>query len=224
MKSKQPKALAYAFFGARGTGKNQGLNVMLANERPSRLMVWDYKNDPALVHIGKPLKALAALVQETTAATFVVRYIVDHDKDIHAQFDLFCKVAWERGNLMMVVDELPEVTKANKAPPSWRKCVNVGREYLLKGKPKWLAIVGLGQRPSECDKSFISNCDVYHVGRLTFKADAVSMADPMGCDFKALMHLPDLQFYEKSVKNTEYFHGQLHFSNGKVSVKTIPKA
>jgi hypothetical protein len=217
-----PKALAYAFFGARGTGKTAAFVQLVARVKPPRLMVWDFKSDPALQGMGQAFTSMAALLKTTQAPAFTVRYIVDHSKDIQEQFDVFCRIAWAAGNLMMAVDELPEVTKASRAPPIWRKCVNVGREYVDGGKKKSLTIVGLGQRPGECDKSFISNCDVYHVGRLTYKSDAMAMADPMGCDYRELMKLPDLHYIEKEASKPDFSRGLLSFSNSAPRKKTAP--
>ena len=219
----QAKALAYAFFGARGTGKTAAFVQLVARHNPPRMMVWDFKHDPMLRDMGQAVTSMTALLKATDAPAFRVRYIVDHGKDIQEQFDVFCRIAWARGNLWLPVDELPEVTKANKAPPIWRKCVNVGREYVDGGKKKSLTIIGIGQRPGECDKSFISNCDVFHVGRLTFKADAVAMADPMGCDFRELMKLPDLHYIEKEARKPEFSRGVLSFGNSPSRKKPPPK-
>lgn len=122
------------------------------------------------------------------ASAFSLRYLVAHQGDIHAQFDVFCKAAWQAGNVVMFVDELPEVTKANKAPPAWRRRVNVGRDYSgADGKRRWLSIIGAGQRPAECDKSFIANADVIHTGRLAHQTDARELAASLGCDFRDLL-------------------------------------
>lgn len=222
-RAQQLKALAYAFFGARGTGKTAAFVQLVDRVKPARLMVWDFKHDPMLKDMGQPHRTMTQFLYSTRARTFTSRYLVDHSKDIHEQFDVFCRIAWAEGNLWMAVDELPEVTKANKAPPIWRKCVNVGRDYTEGGMRKSLTIVGLGQRPGECDKSFISNCDVYHVGRLTFKADAVAMADPMGCEFRELMTLPDLHYIEKEARKPEFSRGVLSFGNSPARKKPPPK-
>lgn len=212
--TRAPKALAYAAFGARGTGKTAWVVQLLLQLRPARLAVWDFKHDPALRNTGQAVTDLAALIRAMAAPQFQLRYLVDHDQDIHAQFQLFCLACWAAGNLVMFVDELPEVTKANKAPPAWRKCVNVGRDYVDQGKRKSLTIIGAGQRPAECDKSFIANCDVVHTGRLGHLGDAKQMAAAWGCKPEDLTTLPDLAWIEKRAHQAGLSRGVLTFRNG----------
>lgn len=217
------KALTIAVFGARGTGKTAWIKDRLKREKTPRLMVWDFKNDPGLEDVGKPFTSLPTLFAAIKAQRFQVRYLVNHQRDIQAQFELFCLAAWEAGCLTMFVDELPEVTKANKAPQAWRRCVNVGRDYRdALGARKWLTIIGAGQRPAECDKSFISNADITHTGRLSHAGDARNLAQTLGCDFRVLMALPDLHFVEKEAAKTEFVRGVLSFSNKKTAIKTKP--
>lgn len=207
------KALTIAAFGARGTGKTAWVKQTLAKMSPPRLMVWDFKHDPGLVDTGQAFSKLPDFIRAMKTPTFQLRYLVDHRADIHAQFDVFCRAAWQAGNVIIFVDELPEVTKANKAPPSWRRCVNVGRDYTGDdGKRRWLGIIGAGQRPAECDKSFIANCDVIHTGRLANSADARELSQSLGCDFRDLLALPDLEWIERRAGQVDFSRGTLTFS------------
>ncbi|WP_341904031.1 hypothetical protein [Polaromonas sp. YR568] len=216
------KALVLAAFGARGTGKTAWVKQQIAAIKPPRLMVWDFKHDPALASVGKPFTDLAAFIRALEKPTFQARYLVDHRVDFHAQFELFCLAAWEAGRVLMFVDELPEVTKANKAPPAWRRCVNIGRDYRLAGSkdPQWLSIIGAGQRTKECDKSFIGNADVLHTGRLSNVPDAKELAQSLGCDYRDLLTLPDLHWIERRAGQIEPTRGKLTFS----AKKTTPAA
>lgn len=216
------KALAIAAFGARGTGKTAWVVQYIERTRPARLLIWDYKDDPPIAHLGQPLRSLPELARRADAARFCLRYVVNHDGDIHRQFEWFCKVAWKAGNLVMFVDELPEVTKANKAPPVWRKCVNVGRLYKDEGKLKTLTIIGVGQRPAECDKSFISNADIIHTGRLSNASDARDLADSLGVGFRDLLSMPDLEWIEKNAESMQPTRGKLNFST-RPKKSAIPK-
>lgn len=210
------KALTLAAFGARGTGKTAWVIQQIKTQHPPRLLIWDFKHDPPLVAIGQPVTSLASLARLADQPAFVLRYLVDHTgPDMHQQFEYFCKIAWAAGNLLMFVDELPEVTKASKAPPAWRRCVNVGREYRDGGQVKHLAIIGAGQRPAECDKSFISNADVIHCGRLANPDDAREMGKALGVPFTDLMRLPDLHWIEKRADQMDCSRGVLQFADRK---------
>jgi hypothetical protein len=210
-----PKALAFAAFGARGTGKTAWVRQLLQQLNPARLIVWDYKHDPSLRDVGTPYTDLASLILAMKAPRFQLRYLVDHDLDVHQQFEIFCRAAYQAGNLAMFVDELPEVTAANRAPPAWKKCVNVGRDYVVNGERKALTIIGAGQRPAECDKTFIANCDVIHSGRLGDVAEARKWARSWGCDPHYLANMPDLSWIERRADQAQVLHGQLSFSNSK---------
>lgn len=206
------KALTVAVFGARGTGKTAWTLQQIKASNIGRVIVWDYKHDPSLEHLGRAFKSLPDFIRAMNAPTFELRYLVDHSVDVHKQFEYFCRAAWEAGCLLMFVDELPEVTKANKAPPAWRRCVNVGRDYRDgKGARKWLSIIGAGQRPAECDKSFIANADVIHTGRLANAADARELAQSLGCDHRELLALPDLHWIERRAGQVEPSRGVLTF-------------
>ena len=220
------KALCLAAFGARGTGKTAWVKQQIASGKPPRLIVWDYKHDPSLAKgMGKPVTTLGAMIRAMEASTFHLRYLVDHGRDVIAQFDLFCKAAYAAGDLCMFVDELPEVTKANKAPPAWRRCVNVGREYRTEptGPIKRLTIIGAGQRPAECDKTFIANCDVIHSGRLGDLADAKRFARSWGVMPEVLTNLPDLAWIEKRADSPTIARGTLSFSRARAPAEKAPK-
>jgi hypothetical protein len=210
------KALAIAIFGARGTGKGAGTRQLIDRTlRPPRLMVFDFKNDPgpSMAGVGVPITSLADLARAAQAPRFRLRYLVNHAGKLSPveQFEGFCEIAWEAGNLLMWVDELAEVTKATKAPPVWRRCVNVGRDYEVRGVRKWLAIVGTAQRFNEVDKSFIGNCDIVRTGRLGNPPDAKAIATAWGCDQRELLTLPDLHYIEKRAGQAELRRGVLSF-------------
>jgi hypothetical protein len=214
------KPLTIAAFGARGTGKTAWVRQLLRKLAPARLMVWDFKHDADLAGVGKGFTSWPAFVKECTRNTFAARYLPSNDHDMTEQFDAFCRLAWREGNLTMMVDELPEVTKANRAPPAWRKCVNVGRSY--DNGTKALAIIGAGQRPTEVDKSFLGNCDVIHTGRLGFANDAKLFASMWGIPYADLSNLPDLHWVEKRADQAEIVRGVLSFSD-EPSKKTARK-
>lgn len=203
----QPKALTVLAFGARGTGKTHWCRRFVEDQRPARLIVWDFKNDPGLDGLGVPFRSMPEFIKSLKAQRFASRYLVDHRLDVHAQFDFFCRAAWEAGCLLMYVCELPEVTRAGSAPAAWRRCVNVGREYQEGGRRKWLSIVADGQRPAEVDKSVISNADIIHSGRLAFLDDAKTMAKSINCDPRELMQLPDWHWIERRAGQVEPVRG-----------------
>lgn len=214
------KALAAAAFGARGTGKTEWVKRWVAGLKARRMLVWDYKHDPSLREgMGEPVSSLGALARGVQDKAFKLRYMVNHNADPLAQFDMFCRIAYAAGDLVMFVDELPEVTKANRAPPAWKKCVNVGREYMDEGRIKSLTIVGAAQRPAEVDKTFMANLDIIHTGRLGDMGDAKRIAQAWGIRPDELAKLPDLHWIEKRADHPELTRGILTFSAKKPQKK-----
>lgn len=207
------KPIRIGVFGATGTGKGVWIMQLLAAEKPARLMIFDVKHDEWLKGQFTDAHTPAALARATLAERFAVRYLVDHGQDIDAQFDFFCRVAWERSRLVMWVDELPEVTKANKAPAIWRKAVNIGRSYTTStGRAGWLSIIGSGQRAAEVDKSFFSNVNLLHVGRLVYEPDAKAIGAHLGVDWREVVKLPNLAYIERA-------EGQIEPSRGNITLQ-----
>lgn len=206
-------ALRIAAFGATGTGKTAFVLQALAKLKPARLMVWDYKHDHTLQQLGQGVADWAGFVRACKGPRFAVRYLVNQDLNVDQQFAAFCALAWREGNCMVFVDELAEVTKANKAPATWRKLVNVGRSY--DGGTKTISIIGASQRPTEVDKSFLGNCDVIHTGRLGYANDARMFAQMWGIDAGEITNLPNLHWIEKRAADAGVARGVLTFGNTK---------
>ena len=215
------KALMVGIFGARGTGKNVYAVQLLKRLKPARLVIWDHKHDPGMSNFGTTFTDLGQAIRAMKPGGFQVRYMPDHSRDVQAQFDLFCRAAFAAGNLTLMIDELPEVTKANRAPAAWRQCVNVGRLYRgPDGKERTLTIMGLGQRPSECDKSFMNNLDILHTGRIASVNDAKTLADLLAVDYRKVMALPDLHWIERRQGTAEPVTGVLSFSKN-ATISTV---
>jgi hypothetical protein len=203
----------FGAFGAQGCGKTAWGLQLLARLQPSRLIVWDFKHDPRLSGTGRNVATIPDLLAAMKSTRFALRYLVDHDHDVKLQFRFFCMAAWEAGNVFVVVDELPEVTAPGRAPPAWRKIINVGRDYVGQdGKRKTIAVLGMAQRSAEVDKSFISNLDVLHVGRMGEANDARELAGKvLAVDWRELTMLPNLHWIERRAGQAAPLRGILTF-------------
>lgn len=218
----QTKALTWAAFGARGTGKTAWVIQLILKLNHRRVMIWDYKHDASLEGLGLACTNWGDFVRECKKPRFCARYKPSNDHDPHEQFEAFCALAWREGNVLIFVDELAEVTKANRAPAAWRKVVNVGRSY--DNGTKSIAIIGASQRPAEVDKSFLANCDVIHTGRLGDIADAKRFAQSWGVDSSELVNLADLHWIEKRADSPNISRGVLSFGNVAAKKVRPPKA
>ena len=117
-----------AYIGASGSGKGVSIARRLAELKPPRLLVWDPRGEYA-----KHARAvsLAAAVDQVAkagqAGGFALRVVHDGKTAPDAAFGLVCKLAFRAGNLMLLAEELSDVTTASKAPPAWRQCITQGR-------------------------------------------------------------------------------------------------
>lgn len=210
------KPLRVGLFGATGTGKSVAAKRYLQQLRAPRVLVWDFKHDPMLRDVGRPFNELPALIRAMAAPRWQLRYLVDHDRDIKDQFTLFCRAAHAAGDLVLFVDEVPEVSAPGRAPPAWKKIVNTGREYeRADGRVVGIAIIAAGQRAAECDKSFIANLDIVRAGRMGHEDDARAMGNVIGCDWRELLRLPDLEYFERSAGSVAPTRGRITFSKKK---------
>lgn len=206
-------------FGGRGTGKSAWVLQQLEAMNPPRSAVWDFKQDPRLDGWGQAFTDPATLVRAMDAPRFRVRYLVNVEGDVDSQFDTFCRACWLAGNMVLFVDELPAVTRANKAPPAWKQIINIGREYRgADGKVRHLSVIAAAQRPSEVDKTFFDNADVIHTGRVR-GASARTLADEMGVPPQQVMGLPDLHWLETRQGVPEVMRGVLSFGSKKTPAR-----
>lgn len=212
-------------FGGRGTGKTAWVRRWIDAWDAPCVAMWDFKRDPKMKDFGRAIVGdIPAFIEAIRAQSFRVRFQPDLTRDVHKQFAMFCKAMWLIGyrHPVMFVDELPAVTRANKAPDEWRQCVNVGREYDdSQGRPSSLTIVITAQRVAEIDKSTLGNCDVIHTGRVR-GGDADVLAGELSVKADELKKLPDLHWVEMGPGDVEARRGVLTF--GRETTKTPPKA
>jgi hypothetical protein len=196
------KPLILAAIGARGTGKSAWVQQTLKRLAPSRLAVWDLMQEYG--HL-QSTSSLGDAIRAMRARRFAIAFRPSRDDEQRAkQFDLWCRACLQAGNLQAVIEELRFVTSASYAPPAWREMTLLGRHEAHR-----LSIIGTSQRPAQVDKDFLGNCDLIHCGRLTGRADARVAAEVLGVDFRELLMLPDLEFFERTTGASIASRGRL---------------
>ncbi len=161
-----------AYIGATGSGKGVSVRAHLKAERPTRMLVWDplgEYGDFVTATVGD----LAKLGQAAQRATFRVAYWPGNDpKEYAERFAMFCRIAFAAGDLLMLVEELADVTSPSFAPQPWRRCTTQGRH-------RGLRIVAASQRPAQVDKQFLGGCTYIRCFTLRYPADRTAMAQCM---------------------------------------------
>lgn len=199
-----------AAFGGRGTGKSAWVKQQLREQlRPTRLAVWDLMQE----HVTEQrTDSLGDAIRLMAPARFSVAFLPSRDDAERArQFAIWCRAVMIAGRCTAVVEELAFVTRPSWAPAAWREMVLLGRH-----PPHLVSIVGTSQRPAQVDKDFVGNADHMHCGRLRYRSDAKAMAEVLDVDYRELLRLPDLEFFDRP-------NGALNFSRGRLEFAGRPE-
>jgi hypothetical protein len=173
------RAQIEAYIGASGSGKGVSIKARLAELQPARLLIWDPRDEYG-AH-AMPYRTLGSLVAAWQKAgdkgPCRARYVHDATKTsvkVADAFAMVCKLAFSCGSLVLLAEELSDVTTPSHAPPAWRQITTQGRH-------KGLHVLGAAQRPALIDKTFLGNCTRIRCGALVYKADRAAMAAALDC-------------------------------------------
>lgn len=176
--------------GASGSGKSSYLRKLPEIQKARRVLAWDPDADHRLVHVHS-VAGLHAACRKAGFGPIRVGLTVPPSMDA---FGKFCGVAFAMAHgaapLVVLVEELADVTTPAKAAPEWGELARRGRKY-------GAIIAATSQRPQEIDKTILGQADTIWCGRLKTEKDARYMAGIMGVDAKALMQLKPLEYFIK---------------------------
>lgn len=195
------KANINAVMGGSGSGKSTFIKREIARLKPKRLIVFDVMHEYG--DLGQPVKLCGELAMLAKEKSFKLIF-QPSSRGMQQQFDFICRLAFEVGDLVFVVEELNRVTQATKAPPAWQDCTSRGRHQKL-------IIYGASQRPASVDKDFFSNATRIRTGRLNFEADIKTLANVLNVQAVDIFELMPLQFIERDMTNGKVTRGQLTF-------------
>lgn len=177
--SNKPNLRLYC--GATGSGKGVSVREYLERAKPPRMLVWDPLGEYA--KFGKTTTKLSDLAQGAKEQKFRLVYLPGPDvKAYEDKFAVFCRIAFAAGNLVMMVEELADLTGPSHAPMPWRQCTK-------KGRHAGLQIIAATQRPADIDKHFLGGCTYIRAFSQRFPQDRKAMSGAMGvplADLEAL--------------------------------------
>ncbi len=158
-----------AYIGASGSGKGVSINRRLLELKPPRLLIWDPRSEYGKHAQAVNLSAAVRTVAASAGAGFRLRVVHDGRTPPADAFGLVCKLAFTAGDLVLLAEELSDVTTASHAPAAWRQCITQGRHQRLH-------VIGAAQRPALIDKTFLGNCTYIRCFTLRYADDRVAMA------------------------------------------------
>ncbi|MEZ2296474.1 hypothetical protein [Variovorax sp. RCC_210] len=168
--SNKPSLRLYC--GATGSGKGVSLREYMRGLRPARLLVWDPLGEYGDL-VAVTTSNLGDVARQAKGKAFKVAYYPGPDaRTYDEKFAIFCRIAFAAGRLVMLVEELADVTSPTHAPMAWRQCTK-------KGRHAGLQIVAATQRPADIDKHFLGGCTYIRCFTQRFPADRKAMAGAM---------------------------------------------
>ena len=196
---------SWAVLAASEMGKGVWLKARLSQLKPDRLMIWDTNDE--YDRQARAVGSLAELVRAIAAPRFAVRYVprARKDKDLRAEFEAWCLIAYAARESVIVVEELADVTSPSYAPPAWRKLNTRGRHH------QGLTLYWCSQSPAFIDKASLGNATHLHVGYLGGPRHRQAAAAHMGCKADDIDALRQFDFLE-------YVKATKDLSRGRVSM------
>lgn len=164
-----------AYIGMTGSGKGVSIERRLNELKPARLLIWDPRGE--YEKQARAYTNLGALVEAFVKAgggPIKARYVHAGRVPVDKAFGLVCQLAFQAGDLVLLAEELAEVTKPSWAPDAWRRCVTQGRH-------KGMTIIGATQRPALIDKTFLGNCTMVRCCMLGYEDDQRAMSKELRC-------------------------------------------
>jgi hypothetical protein len=190
--SNKPELRAYV--GATGSGKGVSVREWLRAAKASRLLIWDPLGEYADFVKTRTAK-LGDVARAAQAKTFAIAFYPGPDVRTYAdKFAMFCRIAFAAGNLVLMVEELADVTSPSFAPMAWKQCTKKGRHAGLR-------IVAATQRPADIDKHFLGGCTYIRCFTLRFPEDRKAMAGAMSVPVADLAELMTVEEGGSTVLN-----------------------
>lgn len=201
------KADITAVIGASGSGKTHYVMSEIRRRNPRRLLVWDTKGEFYAEGYGQQVTKIADVIRLLKAAgakgRFAICYKPRGDKaDMQKQFNLFCLAAFAAKHMLIVAEELSDVTTASHAVEGWRRITTQGRT-------EGLTIYGLSQSPAQIDKDFYGNCSRVRTGRLNFETHIKVMSNCMSCDRDEIASMQPGQYIERDMNTGQITRGRV---------------
>lgn len=145
-------------------------------------------------NMGTVVRTEQEFVNQLKAGT--QRIVCQPYADSQDLFDKFCKHIWEKGNTVLMVEELGNYCDSYSASSHFDMISRVGRN-------RGIGIIALNQRPSRIWNNFVALIDHWIIFRTELPRDVSFLAEYIGSQkAESLKNLPKRYFYYKSEEGT----------------------
>lgn len=160
--------------GAKGAGKSVLASRLWSTYPFDRLCIdpsGDAQVGEDIDRIGDPLPLRWPAMAEGRSS---LRYVPDPGSPSYADdLDRAVGLGFRRGRCLVWVDEIAELTRANRTPPNMRRALHQGRH-------RRLSLLMCGPRPIDIDPLVISQADLVYVFRTPHPRDKERIAALIG--------------------------------------------
>ncbi|WIE05922.1 helicase HerA domain-containing protein [Vibrio fluvialis] len=176
-----------AVFGASGSGKSYYVKQIVKGWK--RALIWDpddeYGEVPSVQLARSPSQVLELMKRKAVRIRYVPATI--DRKLLEKCFDFISLAAFIWGNCLYVGEEIADVTTPSKAAGGWGT-------VLRRGRKRGVKVVGVSQRPAECDKTLFTQARHIRTGRLDGEGDMQRLATTLRVPLAWVQQLGPLEF------------------------------
>lgn len=191
-----------AVFGASGSGKSYYVKQIV--KKWARALIWDPDNEYGEIPNIRTARTPAEVMQFINSGGNVrVRYVpatIDR-KLLEKCFNFISLAAFIWGNCLYVGEEIADVTTPSKAAGGWGV-------VLRRGRKRGVKVIGVSQRPAECDKTLFTQARYIRTGRLDGEGDKTRLATTLSVPLDWVKQLGNLEFLSVDRSTGELIAGK----------------
>lgn len=196
--------------GSPGSGKSSLIRIALAENAP-RVLIFDPMREFAGFGVRQNLTNTLKSVTAAGAGPFAMVYQPDTSDParLKQKFDVFCKLAFAAGNLLVVVDEAADVTSPNRyeVPEGWSTLLRQGRHRAVR-------ILAATQRPADIDKRLWTFATRIRTGRLNYSSDQRELANVLNVAPDEVAGLIERKWIERDMLTGQVTRGSIEWIKG----------
>ena len=195
--------------GSKGSGKSYLANTLLQNLHGVTVFVWDFNeqfSDSRSIVIHQ-LDEMIEMFDEVKRGKYILQ---DFNKEEN-QFRKFCKYAFSKGNVVVMIDEVHAyVTK--------QKIIKEYNDLILSGRPRGISVISISTRPASLPNNVLTNGKHVFTFRLNIESDVKFLEGWLGSEVwqvvqqnKRMKHkdLPELPEHSFFYRNMDEHEGQI---------------
>ena len=149
--------------GAKGSGKSYLANTILQILHGCSVWVWDFNHQ---FHDSRSIvfHDLDEMLETYDEVGKRGKYILqDYNKE-EKQFKRFCRAAFKRGNVVLLIDEVHSYTTKQKILKEYN-------DLILSGRPRGISVISISTRPASLPNNVLTNAKHVFTFRLNLESD-----------------------------------------------------